>query len=239
MLRALTIALLTFSLSPALRAEDAPKAKSPTEPLQGTWLFDEATLQKRSQLGRVNESVITVSGDSFTLTKMMGAKADLKGTLVFDPKDPSAVDLKVAELDLSELLEGYKVPAGTLAGRYKLDGDQLTLCFPAKYTEKRPEALEGGGDRYLAHRLSREWAEAYSREPLAPGSLGARIEVTSHDVDELRIDRALDRDVDVCRVRRWLPAHDLARGDGPERPAPLGVPRNGQVRCRRNGRDSA
>jgi hypothetical protein len=33
------------------------------------------------------ESVVTVTGDGLALTKLMGAKGDLKGTLSFDPKD--------------------------------------------------------------------------------------------------------------------------------------------------------
>jgi uncharacterized protein (TIGR03067 family) len=141
--------LFAFAFTSALRAED-PKGKPPAEQFQGTWLFDEATLKNRSELGRVWESTVTVNGDSFALSKLMGAKAEVKGTLVFDPKDPTAVDLKVAELDLSELLAGYKLPAGTLPGRYKLDGDRLTLCFPAAYTGKRPTEFVANAEQYLA-----------------------------------------------------------------------------------------
>ncbi len=148
-----TLAAVVFALAvthTAGRADDPPKAKSPAEVLQGAWLFDEAALKKRSELGRVWESVLTIKGDSFALSKLMGAKGDLKGTLVFDPKDPTAVDLKFDELDLSELLEGYKFPAGVLPGRYKLDGERLTLCLPVKYDGKRPDTFEANGDQYLA-----------------------------------------------------------------------------------------
>lgn len=143
-----TIAAVLFALALAnVTRADPPKA---ADQLQGTWLFDEAALKKRSELGRVWESVVTVTGDTFAMSKLMGAKGDVKGALVFDPKDPTAVDLKLAELDLSELLEGYKLPAGTLAGRYKLDGDRLVLCFPAKYEGKRPDKFEANADQYLA-----------------------------------------------------------------------------------------
>ncbi len=151
MLRTLPAVLVLVALTSVARsADDTPKTKSPADQMQGTWLFDEAELKKRSELPRVWESVVTVKGDMFAMTKLMGAKADAKGTLVFDPKDPSAIDLKIAELDLSDLLEGYKLPAGTLAGRFKIDGDRLTLCVPARYSGKRPDKFEANADQYLA-----------------------------------------------------------------------------------------
>jgi uncharacterized protein (TIGR03067 family) len=149
MLRILAAVLSALTLCHATSADDAPKAKSPADQWQGTWLFDEAALKYRSELPRVWESVVTVRGDSFAMSKPMRTKGELKGTLLFDPKDTSAVDLKIAELDLSDLLEGYKLPAGTLAGRYKLDGDRLTLCFPREYVGKRPDKLEANGEQYL------------------------------------------------------------------------------------------
>ncbi len=150
MTRTFALALFAVLAAPALApAEDAPKPKSPAEPLQGTWLFDAAALKKRSELGRVWESVVTVKGDAFALSQLMGSKNDLKGTLVFDPANPQAVDLKIAELDLSELLPDYKVPAGTLPAIYKFDGDRLTLCFPTDYKGKRPAAFAASADAYL------------------------------------------------------------------------------------------
>ncbi len=131
--------LATFAAAPA----------APADALQGTWLFDAAALKKHSELGRVWESVVTVKGDAFALSQLMGSKNDLKGTLVFDPANPRAVDLKTAELDLSELLPDYKVPAGTLPAIYKLDGDRLTLCFPTTYRGKRPTAFAASADAYL------------------------------------------------------------------------------------------
>src|SRR5262245_55234314 len=89
MIRALAAVVFTLMFSHAVGHAGEPEAKSPTEPLQGAWLFDEATLKHRTELGRVAHSVVTIKGDSFTLTKLMGAKNDLKGTLVFDSKDPA------------------------------------------------------------------------------------------------------------------------------------------------------
>ena len=146
MYRLLALAVFSALAAPSVRADER---KSPAEHLQGTWLFDEAVIQKRSELGRVAEAVVTVSGDSFALSKPMGAKAELKGTLAFDPKNPQAVDLKIAEFDLSELQEGYKVPAGTLPALYKYGGDRLTLCFPRDYKGKRPAAFTASTDAFL------------------------------------------------------------------------------------------
>lgn len=149
MFRAVATGLLFLSLTHSVaRAADAPKAK-PAELVQGTWLFDEATLKKRSELGRVWASVVTIKGDTFTLTKLMGSKNDLKGTFALDPANPMAVDFKFAELDLSELLPDYKISAGTLPGIYKIDGDRLTLCFPRDYKGKRPTAFAATADQFL------------------------------------------------------------------------------------------
>jgi uncharacterized protein (TIGR03067 family) len=94
------------------------------------------------------QSVVTVKDDSFALSKLLGAKGDLKGTLVFDPADPKAVDLRVAELDLSDIGVPMKIPAGTLRGIYRLDGDRLTVCFPREYERGRPTAFEATADVY-------------------------------------------------------------------------------------------
>jgi uncharacterized protein (TIGR03067 family) len=146
MSRVLTLAVFVTLTTLPVRAEE-PKA--PAEQLRGTWLFDEAQLKKRTELPRVWESIVTVSGDSFALTKLMGAKNDLKGTLIFDPKNPRAVDLKVAELDLSDLLPDYKLPGGTLPAIYKFDGDRLTLCFASDSKRNRPTEFAASADAFL------------------------------------------------------------------------------------------
>jgi uncharacterized protein (TIGR03067 family) len=148
MSRTCAAVLFVLALAP-VTAGAADGAPEPGDRLRGVWLFDDAQLKQRCELGRVRESVVTVAGDSFTLTKLMGAKTDLKGTLAFDPSDPTAVDLKIAELDLSELLPDYKLPAGTLAGRYKLAGDRLTICFPRAFSGKRPTEFVATADQYL------------------------------------------------------------------------------------------
>ncbi|QJX00452.1 redoxin family protein [Frigoriglobus tundricola] len=146
---ATVVTVLALAHAPGRSADDVPRAKSPTDPMQGPWLFDEAVLKKRSELGRVRESVVSITGDTFTLSRLMGTKADLKGTLAFDAEKPGAVDLTLAELDLSELLPDYKVPAGTLRGRYRLTGERLTLCFSRHFAGPRPEAFEATADQYL------------------------------------------------------------------------------------------
>jgi len=146
-----TAVVFVFALThPGRSADDAPKAQSPAGALQGTWLFDEAKFKKWSELGRVRDSIVTVKGDTFVVSRLMGTRADLKGTLAFDPAKPGTVDLTLAELDLSELFPDYKVPAGTLPGRYRLDGDRLTLCFSRQFAGTRPETFEATADRYLA-----------------------------------------------------------------------------------------
>lgn len=141
----LALALLIPFCAPAARAADTPMPKG----IEGVWLFDAAAL-KQTELPRVWESVVTIGADGFGLSKPMGAKGDLKGTLSFDAKDPRALDLKVSELDLSELLPGYKVPAGTLHAIYALDGDRLTICFPSDYKGSRPQKFEANANTFLA-----------------------------------------------------------------------------------------
>jgi uncharacterized protein (TIGR03067 family) len=146
MLRLVSFVVFAALAAPTARAEEP---KSPQEALRGVWLFEEAQLKKRSELGRVWESVLTISGDGFALSQLMGSRRDLTGKVALDPKDPRAIDLKVAELDLSALLPGYRVPAGTLAGIYKLAGDHLTLCLARDYTCQRPTTFEANADQYL------------------------------------------------------------------------------------------
>ncbi len=158
MLRILSIVVFLAVVSPAV---SAGVPKSPAKQFQGIWLFDKAAFRKRSELGRVWKSVVSVNGDSFTLSNLMGSKTTLKGTLVFDAARPGNVDLKLTELDLSAFLTGYKLPAGTLQGRYTFNGSQLTLCFPNQYTGKRPTIFVANDQQYLATlvRASRDFKE--------------------------------------------------------------------------------
>ncbi len=139
-----SVALATGSLLlPA-----APAAAEPPK-LDGTWLFDAARSEKADDLGRVWESVVTVSADAFSLTKLMDHDKNLKGRLVFDPADPRAVDLVLEELDFAGLGVPVKIPAGTYRGIYKFDKDRITIGLARKTGAARPTAFEPSEDGFL------------------------------------------------------------------------------------------
>jgi uncharacterized protein (TIGR03067 family) len=144
----LTSSLLAFLFTVHVPAQQPPAAKTDAERFAGAWVFDEAELGKVGQLGRVWSSVVTVGGDSFTLSKFLGSTKDLKATFAFVPNDPKAVDLKLHEFDMSDLGVPMKIPAATLPAIYKLDGDRLALCFPRTLDGKRPATFETNSDTY-------------------------------------------------------------------------------------------
>lgn len=109
--------------------------------LDGTWLFDECVTAKHDDTVRFWESVVTVKGDRFTLTKLMGNPKPLTGRLVFDPADPSAVDLVLDELDFAEMKLTVKVPGGAYRGKFDASADRFTLALAWGPGEKRPEKL--------------------------------------------------------------------------------------------------
>lgn len=127
-----------------------PAAKNALDQLAGKWVFDEATLGKINQTGRVWSSIITIRGDAFTLSKLMDSKRDLKGTIVLDPTNRTAIDLKIQEFDLSDLGVPMKIPAGTLPSIFSLKDDRLTLCIPRTFEGERPVSFESNNNVYKA-----------------------------------------------------------------------------------------
>jgi thiol-disulfide isomerase/thioredoxin len=128
------LAAVLLAVAP-LQAADGPN-------LDGPWLFDECTSGKSDDLPRVWESVVTVKGDRFTLTKLMGHPKDLTGRLAFDPADPDAIDLVLDELDFTPIGAPVKLPAGTYRGKLDAKGDRVSLALARAAGEKRPVKIE-------------------------------------------------------------------------------------------------
>jgi RNA polymerase sigma factor (sigma-70 family) len=115
--------------------------------LQGTWLFDSVTEIRISGLGRVWNSVVTVKGDTFTLTGFMGSANTLKGKFSLGASGiPWAINITTQELDLSDTGPDIKMPAGTFRGIYSLKPDRLIVCFTLKGTAPRPSRFDTPGD---------------------------------------------------------------------------------------------
>jgi thiol-disulfide isomerase/thioredoxin len=138
----LAVLALLLLAAPA-RAADRPN-------LDGTWLFDECVTGKHSDLGRFWESVVTVRGERFTLTRLMWNPKPLTGRLVFDPADADAVDLVLDELDFAAMKLGVRVPGGTYRGKFDAKADRFTLAIARDPGGKRPEKLEASEAAFFA-----------------------------------------------------------------------------------------
>lgn len=132
-MKSLALATLLLASAPA-RAADRPN-------LDGTWLFDVCVTATHDDTVRFWQSVVTVKGDRFTLTKLMWNPKPLTGRLAFDPTDPTAVDLVLDELDFAEQKLGVKVPGGAYRGKFDATADRFTLALARSVGEKRPEKL--------------------------------------------------------------------------------------------------
>jgi uncharacterized protein (TIGR03067 family) len=144
------------SFTSAQQPSGTPKPARETDkdlsPLAGTWVVDDVSLgkNKQSQTVRVWYSQLTITGNTFTLSKYMDLGKEVKGTIVLDPAKFGAVDLKIQEFDMSELGMKLKIPAGTLQAIYSLKEDELTLCFPASFEDKRPTSFDDANNIYKA-----------------------------------------------------------------------------------------
>lgn len=142
LLAAVAIAGFAFAQGPKPPDEPKPVAKQPektdAEKLQGVWLFDSYRMGGGSGLGQVWTSVVTITGDKFTITKVYDAEKPFAGTLTLD-SNSQAIDFKLDEFDLAPVGMPLKVPATTaIAGRYKLNGDTLTVAVEFDLAGKRP-----------------------------------------------------------------------------------------------------
>jgi uncharacterized protein (TIGR03067 family) len=106
----------------------ANAAAADAQELAGVWLSDSATIAGKSRLPELWNSKLTVTADSFSLSRYADVSKDLRGRFRLDPStDPKTIDLQVDALDLSEAWVGVKIPACSVPGIYKLDGGRLTL----------------------------------------------------------------------------------------------------------------
>jgi len=110
----------------------------------GTWFFDDFRRSAKTQdaeLMMVWESTVAVAGDAFTVKNFLGAKGDYRGKLVFDPKQPTHVDLVIEAFDLTPLGMPLKIPEGSRPGVFALDGDTLRLAFSGEPGGERPAGV--------------------------------------------------------------------------------------------------
>jgi thiol-disulfide isomerase/thioredoxin len=130
----------------------APLFSSAAEPakLDGKWLFETAKMKDVCQLDKVWSSVVTVSGDTFTVPDFLGGANPLTGKLRFDAKDPSFVDLVMDEFDLSPLGVRMKIAAESLKGLMKIESDGVaTLALNRRAVDPRPTKFESSETVFL------------------------------------------------------------------------------------------
>jgi uncharacterized protein (TIGR03067 family) len=126
---------------------DGDQPKKPGTLLAGTWLFDSAMLGEDSRLGMVWTSKLMIDGNSFFVSKFLGLPKDLKGSFILDPSaEPKKIDLKFEEFDLSKAGAPMKIPACTLSGIYKREGDRLTISFNREAGGIRPARFDKEAD---------------------------------------------------------------------------------------------
>jgi uncharacterized protein (TIGR03067 family) len=141
----LAAALNSGAVVPAAEEAKRPAgdATSDARKLAGVWLTESADMGGASRLADVWTSKLTLIADSFALSRFAEVSKDLRGRFRLDPlTNPKAIDLQVDELDLSEAWTGIKIPACTVHGIYKLDGDRLVICLPTDGRQERPAGFD-------------------------------------------------------------------------------------------------
>src|SRR5262245_2362351 len=139
---------------------DEPKPSTDLQPLAGVWVFDRIGVGTRghesSDIGRVWTSSVTITGDSFALSRPMFLPKSITGKIALNPDaGPNAVDLKLDEYDLAAAGAPVqlKIPAGTLPGLYRLQGDRLEVTFVREPGMKRPRDFDTHAEKVYRAKL--------------------------------------------------------------------------------------
>ncbi len=150
--------ILLLALASAVRA-DEPKLPAELQRLAGVWVFDRFDIGAAggdNNLLRVWTSTVTITGDAFVLTKPMEFSKDMTGKIVLNPAaGPHAVDLKLDEYDFAAggAPVQIKIPASTLPGLYRLNGDCLEITLAKDPALKRPADFDARGDKTYRMKL--------------------------------------------------------------------------------------
>ena len=148
-MKALLALGLLFAGTPLLA--DEPK-KLTVDELQGTWLFDAASrANERDSLAVVWNSKLVIKDKTIGVEKFLDLKVPLKGKIELDPAGRVGhIDLALEEFDLKELSFHSKIPAGTLAGVYRRDGERIRFCFHSEPGGTRPKTIEDTGKKLFS-----------------------------------------------------------------------------------------
>ena len=120
--------------------------------LQGTWLFDSASrASERDSLAVVWNSKLVIKDKIIVVEKFLDLKIPLKGKLELDPAGRVGhIDLALEEFDLKDLSVHSKIPAGTLVGVYRRDGERIRFCFHSEPGGTRPKTTEDTGKKLFS-----------------------------------------------------------------------------------------
>jgi uncharacterized protein (TIGR03067 family) len=112
------------------RAVDADADKREKDKLRGTWNAIAAESRGKEQSdARPN---LVFKGDDFTITFKKGGEKFVKGRFRVDPsQQPITIDMRFEEPE--------DATGQTIQGIYKLEGDELTVCFDAPDSGNRPK----------------------------------------------------------------------------------------------------
>ena len=130
---------------------DEPK-KLTVDELQGTWLFDSASrANERDSLAVVWNSKLVIKDNAIVVEKFIDLKTPLKGKIELDPAGQVGhIDLALEEFDLNDLSFHSKIPAGTLAGVYRRDGERIRVCFHSEPGGTRPKTTDDTGKKLFS-----------------------------------------------------------------------------------------